>query len=229
MNYVYPNGDTIKVTLETTLLTPKTFLPYGKLWEHESLKKFFSYIDDNNHTIVDIGAQTGLYTLYAKWLPSCTFYAFEPFVDSYRCLKDNIELNDIKNVYTLPVAISDKTGTAILNTCKHHNGLHTMGKRPLRFTDVKPVKVNTITLDDMFSHTRVDFIKIDTEGYEYYILKGGVDVIKRDQPLIQIEYHEKNMKQCNVNPDEFMRFIKDVLGYHVVSHIKEEMIIAPVL
>ena len=57
--------------------------------------------------IVDIGAQTGLYTLFAKFVDNATFYAFEPFVSSFNALNENIKLNNISNVKTFNIAISD--------------------------------------------------------------------------------------------------------------------------
>lgn len=228
--YIYPNGGSIKVTDETRQLTPHTFLNDGKLWEYDAIEEFYSYIEDANYNILDIGAQTGLYTLFAKFLPSCKFYAYEPYPKSIKCLNDNLKLNNITNVETHCIALSHKiSNDAILNTCKSHNGLHTMGMNLIRFKDVEQIQVKTDTIDNMFydTDTPVHFIKMDIEGFEYYILQGAIKTIEKWKPIIQLEHNKFNMKQCNVDPHKFIRFIRDDLNYVVASKLNDEMIIVP--
>ena len=172
MKYYYFNDEKypISVTDETRKITPYTFSSDGELWEQQALYQFYKGIDAAiNYNIVDIGAQSGLYSLFAKYLPLSTFYAFEPFPTTFELLNDNLQLNEITNVKTYNLAISDKEGVSILNTSISHNGLNTLGQNPLRFNDVYPINVNTTTLDLFFYNTPVHYIKIDTEGYEYYI------------------------------------------------------------
>lgn len=96
--YYYFNNKNypIKVTNKTVEITPYTFQPNCIMWESESIYKLYSHISQNNYNILDIGAQTGLYALYAKYLPNSTFYAFEPFIETFNKLNNNIELNEIK-------------------------------------------------------------------------------------------------------------------------------------
>lgn len=228
--YYYLNNKKfpIFVTKKTKEITPYTFQPNGKMWENNSIKQFFSCIDNNNnYNIVDIGAQTGLYSLFAKYLPNSTFYSFEPFTDTYNCLNDNLKLNDIHNVKTFNFGISDKSGTNILNTSKGHNGLHTMGN-PLRFNDIKPITINTTTLDDFFfsKNIPVHFIKIDTEGWEYNILKGGENTIKKYKPIIQLEWNITNMKQCNTTEHELLSLLNKY-KYYEKSTADEEKLFYP--
>jgi FkbM family methyltransferase len=219
----------VHVSLDTIKLTPYTFQLDGTLWENKSILQFYSYINkDIKYNIVDIGAQSGLYSLFAKYLPKSTFYSFEPFPDTYRLLNDNIKLNDITNVNTYNLAISDKEGETVLNTSESHNGLHTLGTNPVRFTDVKQINVNTTTLDKFFfdKDISVDFIKIDTEGHEYHILKGGINTIKKYKPTIQLEWNKINMSQCGVNEDMLNNLINE-LNYKELGFVEEEKIICP--
>ena len=229
--YLYFNNKNypIKVTSETCELTKYTFMNDGSIWESNSMEYFFSLIDKKkSYNVVDIGAQSGSYTLYAKYLPMSTFYSFEPFPSSFRLLNDNIKLNNIKNVKTFNTAISNKGGSAILNTCINHNGLHTLGGNVCRFTDIKPIEISTTTLDSFFydTDTKVDFIKIDTEGYEYYILQGGIKTINKYKPIIQLEWNKYNLIQCNVT-EEMLDNIITELDYVKLSITNEELIIAP--
>ncbi len=220
----------ISVTAETLSLTPHTFKKNGPTWEEASVNYFYDNVpSDKAVNIVDIGAQSGLYSLYAKYLPESQFYSFEPFPESYKVLNDNIRLNGITNVKTYNIGLSNCKGECVLNTSKSHNGLHTLGTNPLRFTDIVPVKISVDTIDNIFyeNDIRVDFIKIDTEGWEYFILQGGEKTIQKYKPFIQMECSITNMRQCNVNMDEFERYILDTMGYKKKQMISEELYLVP--
>jgi FkbM family methyltransferase len=223
-NISYP----IKVTTETTNIARYTFPKGGKMWETKSIQQFFNVIPkEDTINIVDIGAQVGLYSLFSKFLPKSTFYAFEPFPATFKELNENIKLNNIDNVKTFNLAISDKETQMNLNTSLSHNGLHTLGTNPLRFTDIKPIPINTTTLDIFFKDIPIHFIKIDTEGHEYFILKGGIEVIKRYKPIIQLEWNVTNMQQCNVN-ESMMHDLIQELGYKQLGFVEEEILLGPI-
>ena len=220
----------INVTEDTLRVTPHTFNRNSSMWEEISIEYFYDNVPrDKPVNIVDIGAQSGLYTLFAKYLPMSNFYAFEPFADTFKLLNDNIEFNKITNVKTYNMGISNVKGDAILNTSISHNGLHTIGSHPIRFNDVLPVKITVDTLDNLFyeTDTPVHFIKIDTEGWEYFILQGGEKTIKKYKPFIQIEWCEPNMAQCNVNMHDFNRYIVEQLEYKIDTKIDEELFLRP--
>lgn len=68
-------------------------------------------------------------------------------------------------------------------------------------------------------------MKIDTEGWEYYILEGGKKTIEKYKPMIQLEWNKENMTQCNVNIYRFQKYIENVLGYTKKNMIAEELFI----
>jgi FkbM family methyltransferase len=221
----------IWISDETCQLTPHTFLNDNTMWEEDSIKYFFGMIPkDKAVNIIDIGAQSGLYSLYAKYLPVATFFSFEPFKPTFDLLNENIELNHISNVDIYNIGISNKKETTVLNTSISHNGLHTMGNNPLRFNDICQVSIDVDTLDHLFydKNISVDFIKIDTEGWEYNILKGGENTIKQYKPIIQLEWNEINMKQCSVDPNEFNEYLTTRLKYKKLKIINEELFIGPI-
>lgn len=231
MEYLYFNDARfpIKVTTETTNVTPFTFQSDMTMWETPSIHQFFSQIDpEGEFNIADVGAQSGSYTLYAKYLPKSNFYSFEPFEQNYKCLADNVELNDLKNVHTFKVALSNVAGSSVLNTSAGHNGLHTLGKTPKRFDDVVPVEVQTKTLDEYFHDVDrpVHFIKIDTEGWELRILEGGRKTIEKYKPIIQLEWVPVNMEQCGVTEGELKDFLEN-LHYEQARMCGEERLYKP--
>ena len=71
---------------------------------------------ENNSIFWDIGANIGLYSLYAAIINNSKVFAFEPAASNYFCLCKNIELNNLDNqVFPLSLSFSDKTKLAPLN------------------------------------------------------------------------------------------------------------------
>lgn len=219
----------ILISEETCKLTPHTFMQNNTMWEENSIKFFYNNIPiDKKINIIDIGAQSGLYSLYAKFLPMANFYSFEPFKDTFDLLNDNIKLNNITNVKTYNIGLSNKKEQTTLNTSISHNGLHTLGSTPMRFNDICKVSVEVDTIDNLFyeKNIPVNYIKIDTEGWEYYILKGGEKTIQKYKPIIQLEWNETNMLQCSVDKEELTNYL-EYLGYIKNNIINEELFIVP--
>jgi FkbM family methyltransferase len=227
-NYFNDPALPIAVTDDSVRILPNTFLSNNELWENKALHQFFSRINANSSVnIVDIGAQAGLYSLYAKYLPLANFFAFEPFKQSYDLLQDNLILNGISNVFTFNIALAETSGTAVLNTCKSHFGLHTLGATPLRFSDIEPMVVTTSTLDTEFfdKGIPVHFIKIDTEGGEFMILKGGMNTLAAYKPVIQLEWNLINMQQAGISENQLATLL-DSLGYKQIGCEDEERLFA---
>jgi FkbM family methyltransferase len=206
--FLYPVSKEIYVTKRTIDYTPYTFQINGKIWEYESVEYFFSLIDENsNSNIIDIGAQTGLYSLYAKYLPRCTFFAFEPFPISCDILKENLLLNDINNVEVYNCGIGVKNEIKTLHVPLDHLGLNTFGTNPLRFDKWIDIDVPVLKLDD-FIDKEINYIKCDTEGWEYNILKGGEETIEKYRPDIFLEINDINLKQCNSKKEDIFDLLK---------------------
>ena len=90
------------------------------------------------------------------------------------------------------------------------------------------MKIIADHVDNIFysNNIPVHYIKIDTEGYEYYILQGGIETLKQYKPIIQLEWSEINMKQANVYPQMLLDFFRD-LNYVNVGQQDEEHLFVP--
>jgi FkbM family methyltransferase len=178
---------------------------------------------NKNAVIVDIGAQSGLYSLYAKYLPECKFYSFEPFQETYKLLLENLQLNSITNVEALNVGLGEKNETKVLHV-PDHLGLNTLGDTPTRFSNWKDVEVSVKRLDDVISEdTPVDYIKCDTEGWELFVLKGAERCIKKWKPEIFLEFNGENLNQCGVHWTTLLQHLLD-LHYVPLAKIGDENI-----
>jgi FkbM family methyltransferase len=160
-------------------------------WESESIKLWIKLCRDA-HSIIDIGANTGIYSLIANAINSnATIYSFEPVNRVFKKLKKNIELNNFK-INPIEMAVSNFTGTAkIYDTQSEHIYSVTVNKN-LSEPDIEVSEsiINTITLDafiDDFKLKNIDLIKIDVETHEAEVIEGFSKYISIFMPTILIE------------------------------------------
>ena len=140
-------------------------------------------------TFVDVGANLGMYTLVASRIvgPPGRVIAFEPSLQSFPTLKENISLNGFTNVLAVRVALCDKTGEAFL----YHGS--DPGKNSLRSdpnAELKGETVATRSLDEVLDQAAVktvDVIKMDVEGAEELVLLGANRVVSSQRPVILFE------------------------------------------
>jgi len=157
-------------------------------WEPE-FNNFFKNILTKDSNVIDIGAFVGTNTIkmarHAKHV-----YSFEPFHKTLELLNKNLILNDISNVttYNLAVGNEHKTINKLWFPIKDINwGCMRINKDNRLFNDSIDINVDMIKLDDITINERVDLIKIDVEGCEEEVLKGGINFIKKCKPVILIE------------------------------------------
>ncbi len=202
------------------------------VWEQHLIQKFYELLPQNEPFVVfDLGAQTGAFSLLARYFSLSSWYAFEPIAEAAEQLKQNCMLNGIENVIINQVAVAHFNGTALLSMPNQENwGLSTIGSNPLRFNPEAGRTVPVIRLDDFVkAHDikRVHFMKLDTEGSEYYILRGAQKLIERDHPIILMEYNETNMRQCGVSKDDLDALLR-ILGYSWQLVSAEDILCVPI-
>lgn len=204
----------------------------GVVWDKPLIQKFYSLLaaHDPSFVAIDIGAQTGSFSLLAKFFPHSRWFAFEPLKEAADALKNNLLLNDIHNVFVHQMAISNAIGQRTLQLPSMNSwGLSTFGEQVLRFIPVEQRNVECIDLDHfvaMHEIEKVHFIKIDVEGWEFFVLQGARHLIEKNRPIILMEYNEINMKQCGV----FKAWIDDFLtelGYEWQLISSEDILCIP--
>ena len=154
----------------------------------------------------DIGANIGLYSCYAAKSRSCKVYSFEPSVFNVELLAKNIFLNGLSESITIiPFPLSDKVSENNLKMTNTDWGgaLSTFGKsygqdgEPIK--NIFEFKTIGLSMDDAVTLLKLpqpDFVKIDVDGIEHLILKGGANVLKKVKGII-IEIDEKFIKQLD--------------------------------
>lgn len=145
-------------------------------------------------TVVDVGANTGIYAILAGLTPEESgtlreVYAFEPVPQIYGALRRNLALNHLSHVRAECSAVGDVDGETTLYIpadVMYPTGASTL--KGLRHA-VEEINVVCRRLDTYFSEisSTVDLIKIDTEATEPAVLKGAQQLLERDKPFIICE------------------------------------------
>ena len=214
--YNYVNGSSIKVSDTSSLINKYTWYE-DRIFELEEIQTFSDLIkDENGFTVLDIGAQSGAFCLMANLYKKTKWIAYEPDLDNYNCLLENLEINEVTNVKTENIAVGNRTGKIILNVCTNHKGLNTIGENLIRFgkDNTEEREVNITTLDEYVKDDKVDLIKIDTEGAEYDIIIGAKKVIQKWKPMIFMEYCDENLRQFGRTIEDLNRLIEEI-GYKI--------------
>ena len=156
----------------------------------------------------DVGANIGLYTVYAAMKRNCQVWAFEPSVFNLELLARNIFLNGLTaKVCVVPLALSDGFGVNQLHMTSTEWGgaLSTFGRvfgwdgEPIR--QVFEFQTLGFSMGDAIERLGIpqpDYIKMDVDGIEHLILKGGSRVLQGIKGiLIEVNdnFHDQS-EQC---------------------------------
>lgn len=165
---------------------------YREIFFDRVYEKFFS--PSNGDVVLDIGANSGLYSLSIarKVGTEGKLYAVEPYSRTYELLRQNIAMNSHENIVTIRVALGSSRGDGELNVYGNSGCnsfyLNTNGGN-LRKTE--RVKVSTLdSIVDEYSIKKLNMIKLDVEGHELEVLKGGKNSLRFFHPLIAAEIHD---------------------------------------
>jgi FkbM family methyltransferase len=172
----------------TTLLYWKGVCGY----ESETVKIFLSLIRQVG-TFVDIGANTGLYSLLgAVENPSCRVYCFEPVPRIFQALERNIRLNGLKNCRAYCQAVGDQDGDIAMFVPPGEipTGATTNPEATTRKNEPETITTSAVKLDSFIETqgiSTIDLIKIDTETTEPMVLAGAKKTIGKFRPIIICE------------------------------------------
>lgn len=203
LSFCIPNG---KDRIYTSLNVSGT-------WEPELQKIFKKYIKQipKYSTILDIGSHIGLHTKFlAFYHPHGLIYSFEPVPKTYGIMKRNTGM--YKNVIQYNMALGDKNENSFI----FYDTTGNTGRSSINFppSKYKKIPIKIIKLDSLNLHN-VKLIKIDTEGFEMDVLKGGFLTIKKYKPIIFIEIWKKQYKKISSE-------INNIFPFYIIKKIKND-------
>ncbi len=202
---------------EYIITSDDDYLDHIKNGFEPEMVKLFRALATDSEIILDIGANIGCTAILFATL-SNKVYAFEPSQTTFAFLKKNISKSGRKNVFpqnlglgaepgesTLTFAPSNRSGGFVSNQTQASVG-HTVEKIVIRQLDEV---VNSLNLQ------RIDFIKIDVEGFEGHVLRGARQTLSSNRPVVVLELNHwcLNAFQRTSIPDffDFLRSIFPVL------------------
>lgn len=199
---------------------PQNYIRYVKFIDHlylsflpfkprgaELIKQYFIQPGD---VVIDVGANIGRFTGFAAHLAGKTgkVYSFEPVVLGSRVLKAMVALRRLRQVVVVEMALSHEVGTEDIVIPLRDGWMPMLPIAHLGATTRQNVwreTIRTQRLDDFCAaeHVeRVDFIKCDTEGHEYFVFKGGMNILAQYRPTVFCEIHEQYLARHNLTPSD---------------------------
>lgn len=211
-----------------------------RVWEPEMTMVFERLIKPGG-LVLEIGAHIGYFTTLAGSLTGGDgrVEAYEPNARSHELLCANLRLNRMAHfTRTHRQAVSATSGTAVMSAFTSNMASSTLSSLPDRLLDEfgetpSAVEVATVTLDEQYRgiRDRFDFVKIDAEGAEPLILRGGREfltfAIKRDG-VVAFEYNPPASQGLGEKPAAAIEQLSGA-GFSVVQLMPDGALAAPQL
>lgn len=149
----------------------------------------WSALARNAAFVIDAGAYTGFYSLVAASLGSARIVAYEPVSFIYARLATNCMINGFSKIKFENAALSDFDGTMDIGM---NFGPRLFSSGSTLMKNGEPTRVlrqpsKVTTIDRMHTGDPVDLLKIDVEGAETSLLRGGREVLGRHKPVVLLE------------------------------------------
>lgn len=167
--------------------------------------------------VFDVGANLGLTSVvFSKLNASASVYSFEPSRNIYRCLKKTIRENNLVNCFPMQKALSANVGSISFSDNRDSASASHLSLNGESLGHVSyPVEVSTI--DAVYSEKgldRLDFIKIDVEGFEGDVLQGGLKTLQNLKPTVFLEFNSFTLiAYRNINPRVLLDKLRWIFPY----------------
>ena len=167
---------------------------------------------------LDIGANVGTYSIELSKI-SKKVIAFEPIKKIFKYTKEYLPKNVFLNNFALGNSIKkQKIFTPLQKNTNIEYALSSIKNKPKdSISEVISIKKFDLIFKKKNFLNKIDFIKIDTEGYEYEIILGMKKFLKKNNPIFLIEIEKKHNKEF----EKFFLLMKN-LGYKVCIFNKKE-------
>ena len=146
-----------------------------------------------NKHIIDAGGYVGDTALLFSSYTDKSIHVFEASPSNMDIIRETIRLNQLENIVPVSKALGEKSGTATFSLGER-NSCNSLVERP-GYNYPNHIEVSVITLDDYVreNNLEVGLIKVDIEGGEQLLLKGAVETIRTQHPILLISiYHSAN-------------------------------------
>ncbi len=164
---------------------------------------------------VDIGCHKGeILQILIDLSPSGKHVAFEPLPDFFNFLKN--KFGKVAKIY--PYALSDQNGVTTFQHVRNAPAFSGIKKRQYLVDnpEIEELEVQMKTLDDVLDpDVKIDFVKIDVEGGELAVLKGGKQILSKYQPYIVFECGLGASDYYGTSGKEIYNFLSNEVGLNL--------------
>lgn len=160
-------------------------LSTGKHYESSMLNFIGEHFKKGN--FIDVGAHVGNHSLAFSGFTKGWVYSFEGYYPNYKTLLKNIDINNIKNIIPFFMNLGNSYELCSMKIVGRFNGRNSINAKVVAGKTTFVSKLDLFNLD-------CSLIKIDVEGYELNVLRGAIKTIKRNRPVIFVEFI-KNTKE----------------------------------
>lgn len=190
------------------------------IYEKDIIDDMYNELDKGK-IMLDIGSNIGQHSLilssYCKEI-----YAFEPIPKVYQQFNRSIAKNNIKNIKTFNLGISNRKETKEFNFIEDHAGASSFIDRANEHTN--KITVKTDTLENTIGEIHFDLMKIDVEGYEAVVILGNKEIILKNRPVIFLEYDRQWIsEEGSYTPDDLFNFFNDN-KFEIYSRVHNKVI-----
>jgi len=183
----------------------------NKSWEDHILNFVTKYNEKFDlRNIIDVGANFGYHTVFFSKVASHV-YSFEPQIQNYKLLQNNIKLNNLNNVTIYNNACGDEITDVNLPIMPSNIKNWNMGDFTpnIIYNGLNYSSTKSIVLDDM-NYENIDLIKIDVQGWEKKVLQGLTALITNNKPIMIVEFEEHQLKKTNCSSKELFDYIRNL-------------------
>jgi FkbM family methyltransferase len=204
------------------------------------LKKHFKNLIKKGDFILDIGANIGFHTLYFAELTGVNgkVFSFEPIPINFDALQRNIELNQFPQIKPVNKALGNiNTQMNVhINQDAQNPGAFNLFENGEKNTIIACIKGDDYLAENKIS--KINFIKVDVEGFELEVFKGLTKTIQNSKPIIIFEYDKNYQAKLNENPKAIIQFLAnfsyqffsiDGYGQLKTLHIEDEITSSEIL
>lgn len=201
----------------------------------------FKYFCKENFKVIDAGANIGLTSIaLADICSQGKVVSIEPITTTYKFLEENIKKSKLNNISLHNFALGNKEAIVTMQGCENFLAGSFIAERYNVINNHFSENVFIKTLDRVFPKLlmdKIDFIKLDLEGYELFALEGAKNLLERFKPIVYLEmnhwclnvfhritlpeFHEKLMQffPCifAINNMDYLDFTGNK-NFHYIAH-----------
>lgn len=179
------------------------------------LERFYTNIVKQGDICIDVGAHRGRHTLPLANAVGASgkVLAFEPIDFVAAQLEQALVESGLSNVEVINKALGRHAGS--FSFVLAMDALEYSGLRERVYdspTRLRNIEVGVERLDDVVAARElpaVNYVKIDTEGGEWDVIRGGVETIRRWSPVVTFEFGANSYRKYDVDPGDVYRLFAD--------------------